>query len=166
MPQLSQQLVDPFGPGVDSYSRMGTVLRNHAHMSRLDWFAQLGRAWTACDDVARHRHLLRAVLKGAARSELDAMMEPHELAAFAELPERLVVWRGCYPSNRAGLSWTLDREVAERHVSRSRYQQRGAFPLLRRANARKDRAILKLDRDESEVIVLNPYGIAETQILP
>jgi hypothetical protein len=164
VPTFSQAR-DPFGPGVDSFSRMQVVLENYPAMKRAKWFAQLGDAWTACDNLSDHRQALRAILGVASRSELDAMMDARELSVLAALPTRLEVWRGCYARNRAGLSWTLDPAVARRHVTLNRYT-RQAVPVLRRGFVRRDRAVLKLDRRESEVIAAHVFGITEEPFLP
>jgi hypothetical protein len=159
MQQLSQPL-NPFGPGVDSFNRIEVVLRNRSVMPALDWFQQLGEAWPSCDGLWRYKVLLRAVLSGAAPEELGAMMTPEELSARAALPERVEVWRGCYSINRTGLSWTLGQEVAAKIVTLNRYRWSG-IPILRRGTVRRDKLVLKLDRQEYEVISPNVRNIIE-----
>jgi len=156
--------VDPFGLGVDSYNRMSTVLGNFGRLDALDWFRQLGDAWSACDNIARSRSVLRELLSSATRAELDAMMKADERAALAALPERFEVWRGCYAINRRGLSWTLDRSVAEGIVALNRYRRLGEVPILRHGYVRRDRVVLKLDRRESEVIAPRVFRITESRL--
>lgn len=154
--------VDPFGPWIDSYNRMETVLQNANRMSRGDWFGQLGEAWTSCDNIGKWRVLLRAVLLRATRDELDRMMTTEEHAALTRLPDRIEVWRGCYAINRSGLSWTTDHDLAARFPRFNRYRRFGDQPLLRRGVALRERAVLKLCRNEQEIIAARVSSITET----
>ncbi len=79
----SDAVIDPSGPGIDSFCRMDAVLHNHRRLPRLEWFEQLGDQWTCCDNLASHRSVLRIILRGASRAELDAMMTLDERAALA-----------------------------------------------------------------------------------
>jgi hypothetical protein len=144
---------------------MAVVLENLTRMPSRDWFVQLGDAWSACDNIWEHRPVLRTLLSYAGRAELDSMMSAEERAALQRLPDRITVWRGCYPINRAGLSWTLDREVATGHTKKNRYSRSDQIPLLRKALVRRDRAVLKLDRNEQEVIVTRAYSIIESKLM-
>lgn len=61
--------------------------------------------------------------------------------------------RGCYASNKRGLSWSLKREVAERFPFVNRYRQTEGRPLLIKASVSKKSVIAsKIDRDEAEII--------------
>jgi hypothetical protein len=42
------------------------------------------------------------------------MMNRAERATYDSLPELLTVYRGCFTHNKEGMSWSLDRKVAEK----------------------------------------------------
>lgn len=153
--------IDPFGPGVDSFTRISVVLQNRANMDRAAWFSQLGDAWSMCDNIAGWRPVLRSILRDASRHDLDLMMNDEERAALAAMPERFEVWRGCYARNRPGLSWTTDSAIAERFVRLNRYRRPGELPVLRRGHTKRERSVLKLDRGECEVITPTVFKITE-----
>lgn len=152
---------DPCGIGVDSYSRMRVVLNNRLHMPRSQWFEQLGQAWDLCDNIAVHRVELRRILSAASVSELQLMMTAEERKKLATLSDKIEIWRGCYAVNRAGLSWTMDRNIAIRFPTLHRYRRDGDRPILRHGFVRRDRAVLKLDRSESEIIASRVFHITE-----
>ena len=130
----------------------------HFRMPRLEWFRLLGEYWDVCDTIARWRPELRRILIAASRVELDAMMEPSERDALSLLPDRITVYRGCYVNNQAGLSWTLNKDVAARFPSMFRYRQRGQA-WLRTGTVRRDRVVLKLGRGEDEIIAPRVHNI-------
>lgn len=158
-------MLDPFGIGVNSYNRMGVVLENRALMPELEWFAQLGSIWVSCDNIASHRAELRTILRKATRAQLDAMMTPEERDALAAMPETIEVWRGCYRVNKNGLSWTTSREVAVQFPLLNRYRRSGDTPLLLSGSVKRSRAVLKLEREESEIIALGVFAIAREEVL-
>jgi hypothetical protein len=83
------------------------------------------------------------------------MMDPEERAALALLPDRLTIYRGCYPVNRPGRSWFLNREIATQIPYKHRYRGPsllGHSPILRTGTVARSRAVLKLDRKEGEII--------------
>jgi hypothetical protein len=160
----TSNIVDPFGMFVDSYSRMAVVLENRPHMDRRAWFKQLGNAWESCDNIARYRVDLRRILQAATRDELDLMMTAKERRGLAALPERVEVWRGCYHVNRSGLSWSLDQATAAKFPTFIRYRRDGDQPILRRGIALRDKVVLKLDRNESEIIAPRVFAITEVAI--
>lgn len=144
---------------------LDTVMSNRDYMPRDAWLKQLGEHWTRCDNVWTHRAELRRVLRSCTREELALLMKPEERALLAELPARVEVWRGCHPRNRAGLSWSLRREVAARFPTLARYRGPfGEMPLLRRGYARRERVILKLDREEAEIVAAIVFGITEFEL--
>jgi hypothetical protein len=143
----------------DSYTRIRTVAL--APVSRPDWFALLGSEWSVCDSIWSARAEIRWRLRTASRAELDLMMEPEERAALARLPERFTVYRGCYQINRAGLSWTTERRVAERFPQLTRYRRSAERPILRIGTVARDRVVLKLDRAEQEIIAAYVHVMRE-----
>ena len=136
----------------DSYRRLDIVMSWYGRVAMPQWFSLLGDSWSVCDNISRWRSTLRTILRRATREELDFMMDANECESLADLPECITVYRGCYPVNRAGLSWTMDRTVAERFPTLNRYRLRDQQPLLRTGTVRRDRIVLKLCRNEREVI--------------
>jgi hypothetical protein len=135
----------------DSYSRLGQVFDMVWHMSVDDWWTLLGRHWSGCDNIAEYRLLIARELRAASRARLNLMMTDDERKAHAALPQMLTVYRGCYAENKNGLSWTLNRGIAERIVTLNRYR-RPAPPLLLTGRVNKADCVLKTDREEEEII--------------
>jgi hypothetical protein len=80
------------------------------------------------------------------------MMGSKEKAALRALPEIISIYRGCYPNNRSGLSWSTDKEIAVGFTLQNRYQQSGQPRLLLESRVKREHAVLILDRDEQEII--------------
>ena len=68
------------------------------------------------------------------------------------MPEVITIYRGCYPNNQSGLSWSTDKEIAAGFTLQNRYQQPGQPRLLLEARIRREHAILLLERNEQEII--------------
>jgi hypothetical protein len=78
---------------------------------------------------------------------------------FAELPDRLDVYRGTVAAEAwpdYGVSWTLDKAVAERFAAGYRCSNRDSTPILMHARRVPKTAIcgVLLDRNEHEVLLL------------
>lgn len=155
----------------DSFDRLSTLVRvwESGRITTDDWLTALGEVWSICDDVGAHAKrlmtktpLLHALHSPALRR---CLMTPDELKAFDALRGEVTIYRGCYRSNRRGLSWSLDRATAERFPSLHRYRQDGQ-PLLIEARASKAEHILavKLDRGEQEVVAWQPRIVSTDQI--
>jgi hypothetical protein len=147
------QIADEQALLASSYTRIDVVMNAMSTVGfGSDWFRLLGEHWSVCDNLWRWRALLRPILADATREHLDAMMTAQEFSALTALPERITVYRGCYRINRSGLSWTVDRNLAERFPRLTRYSRPGDHPLLLTAVVPRERAVLKLDRGEAEII--------------
>jgi hypothetical protein len=134
-------------------------------LSRLEWFALLGEMWIMCDNIWRWRSLLKELLQDASRDQLDAMMDAAEREALAKLPAQITVYRGCYKINRSGLSWTLDRAIAERFPTIIRYWRSDDQPLLLTGTVSRERVVLTHGRGEQEIIAPK-VKIISTELLP
>lgn len=64
----------------------------------------------------------------------------------------LTVYRGVYDVYRNGLSWALSRDVASGFPLVARYMINGGVPMLDTGRVAKVRAVLKLSREEQEII--------------
>ena len=132
-----------------------TGMRNH-------FFRCLGEEWPSCDNIGVAGCYLDRVFKRAKRADLDAMMTEEELAAFHALPTTIPAYRGAYPINAAGFSYTLDNKAAEKFPTFNRYRISGATPLLITVELPKRYCVLKLDRNEQEVVCVNRSAVVIT----
>lgn len=139
----------------DSYQQLPMLMDMLPHLPRPVLFHVLGNYWEGFDNIGHFRLPLAKLLRSASRAELDLMMDIDERAALAAMPDAITVYRGCYGINRRGLSWTTDIKVAAKFPTLMRYRRPGERPLLLRATAYRDRAVVKLGRSESEVIVFD-----------
>jgi len=127
-----------------------------------DWYQLLGEYWSMCDNISRHKGELEYYLEWAfddcesrsRRALLNRMMTARERAIWRGLPDNVTVYRGCYEINRDGLSWSLDRSIAEKFPTLNRYRREGEAPLLLIGVVDKSRIVLKNDRKETEVIAV------------
>jgi hypothetical protein len=155
----------------NSYSRLKNVLDLKPAMRNADWWKVLGEFWSVCDNIsltlAAHEWAEYAIMEYASRRELNWMMGAKERAAWQALPETVTVYRGCYQNNQNGLSWSLNREVAEEFPRLRRYRQDGT-PMLITGTALREDCALKLDHDEDEVICnwVTPTRVDVLEVVP
>ena len=151
----------------NSYDRMGSLLSARKHMQWQVFYKALGLIWTTSDDISNHKLPLYRIFASATRYQLDLMMKPKEKIALNNMPEVITIYRGCYPNNRSGLSWSSDREIAAGFTLQNRYQQPGQPRLLLEARIRRGHAILMLERNEQEIIatkIIRPIKTSELGI--
>lgn len=135
----------------DSYTRLPTLMECYTPGNK-DWFLALGENWSVCDNVRDFKEELRQILSNAPANDVHQMMTQEERKALEQLPDRITIYRGCYAWNRDGLSWSLSKDIAEQFTTLNRYQHEGHKPELITATVNKRRCILKLDREEQEII--------------
>lgn len=136
----------------NSYERLPVVLSLRGKMAAPDWWRLLGEQWTCFDNVAEYKERLRTYLLRANAKNLSAMMTEDEHLELAAMPDVLTVYRGCYQVNADGLSWSLDRKIAAKIPSLSRYRRQNDTPLLLQGKVKKSRAVLMLGRNEQEIV--------------
>jgi len=149
------------------YSRMGVLLASRKFMQWQVFYKALGSIWSISDDITKHRFVLYRVFANATRYQLDLMMEPKEKKSLAVMPDVITVYRGCYPNNRNGLSWSMDKDIAAEFTLQNRYQQPGQKRLLLEARIRRENAVLIFERSEQEIIatkVMRPIKMIELGI--
>ncbi len=128
---------------------MERVLHCAYNMKRAEWLRLLGDEWTGCDRISRYRPELKEVL--GTSGPIREMMAPEENAAYDQLPERVTCYRGCDASCLLGVSWSLDKALANSFPFQNRFYARN--PVLVTAVVRKDRILaVKLDRNETEIV--------------
>lgn len=148
----------------NSYDRARTLWALSWELPVPDWLTLLGDEWSVCDNLWRYRRQFLRILNMASPAELQLMMTTEEREAHARLPERFVAYRGCYPHNRNGLSYTLDKDIAQRFPTLNRYRQEGQDALLVTALTWRDKSVLKLDRNEQEVIAIRRRIVGATPL--
>ena len=124
----------------------------------------LGEEWSVCDNTGACRERLIAVFKSDTRVQVEQMMSDEERAARDALPATVTAWRGCYEHNKRGLSYSLKRDIAAKFPFLARFRDMG-LPVLVTVRMLRSRAVLKLDREEQELIVINPR-IINVELLP
>jgi hypothetical protein len=136
----------------NSYSRLPSMLSLYPSSHQSAWFEVLGEEWSCCDNVGNYRNELGEIFITATRSDFELMMVDDERQTFGTLPDEIIVYRGCYPINIDGLSWSLSKDVAARFPKMARYQRADSQPLLLTGKILKSDCILKLDRREQEIV--------------
>ena len=153
-----------------SYSRLPTLMRLYGTLGpdRSAWFQVLGECWDVCDNIWQFRSQLTRIFESASPDHIALMMTPEEREALDAQPDTIMIYRGCYPWNDAGLSWSLSRDIAEAFPFLMRYCHPGHEAFVDEATANKRHCILKLGREEQEVICWahafqsrHPLGIAQ-----
>lgn len=108
--------------------------------------------WSGCDYYPPSTvTFLMGLKRDPARRQL--MMTDKALAFLQSLPDLVDVWRGCYPANQNGFSWSTQRDVAESFPFLNRYRRVGEPVLLHGQIARADILFACVDRQEFEVVV-------------
>lgn len=94
--------------------------------------------------------LWKRLFRGSRPKRATSIMKPSEWAAYRALPARITAYRAHRPGETDWISYTIDRELAERWV-----KQRGGH--LATYELRKvDCLALFLRRGESEILMLEP----------
>lgn len=145
-----------------SYERLPALLKLWGFMDESDWLTVLGQYWSCCDNIAEHVDGLWDSPIGMRAYPIREMMDEDELAVYENLPDEIIVYRGCYKRNKWGLSWTLEESVARKFPFLTRYYKPEQQAILVKAIAKKSSVIaIKLDRNESELITCRPKHISE-----
>lgn len=142
-----------------STERLPGLLEAAPEITTDNFLTLLGKYWDAMDDIGLHINELRKALFDIHQIEYEplyTMMDPEEVEAFDDLPEDLIVYRGCYENNKFGFSWSLRREVAESFPFLMRYRQTGKPILVTAQIEKSEAAALKLGRQEEEIIMFKP----------
>jgi hypothetical protein len=114
----------------------------------------LGCIWENCDNIGWFLEQILERLENADRSQLDAMMTPDEIKEWRKLPNSITAFRGCSWENAGGMSYSLNEEIAARFPFLVRYYTEE--PILLKAKINKRFSVLKLGRNEFEIILTKP----------
>ena len=113
-----------------------------------EYWELLSEIWLASDNVWQNLEDWKVLLTSR-RSHREEMMHVGEQAFLSNLKHTVTIYRGCMKDlNEGGLSWTLDRSIAESYAERI---GEGGIVLQRKIN--KPEIVAYLDgREESEII--------------
>ena len=137
----------------DTYTSLPMILSLRGVLSDNEIFTLLGERWSNFDNVTVNLPVLGPFLMRASREQLDLMMSKEEKLALDELPKSIEIFRYCYEINRHGICWSTAQSVAEEFHTYGRYTIKGEQPFVLRATVSKEFVFMKLDRDESEIVV-------------
>ncbi|WP_197080912.1 hypothetical protein [Gordoniibacillus kamchatkensis] len=87
-------------------------------------------------------------------------MKPSELTEFHKLPEVIIAYRAHRPCETDWISYTLDRNIAERFALERKVDHIAQYQLRKR-----DVLALFLRRGEQEIIMLDPKKAGRPQYL-
>ena len=144
----------------DASEGLPDLLRVAADMEPGDRLRLLGELWPGFDRICVHLEPLLSMIRTSVadpETVIPELMTTVERVAFDALPDHITVFRGCGMINKAGCSWTLDRDIATKVPFMSAYP--ADQPILLTAIIPKHRAAaLKLERFGREVIV---FGLSD-----
>lgn len=142
-----------------SYELLPELLDLYGTRAKASWFRLLGQNWSSCDNVGLYAKFLDPIFNAAQPHEIHAMMTAKERKAWGALPNEVVAYRGCYQVNRVGFSYSLNEETARKFPNLQRYKLPGHIPILRKVRLPKTEVVLKLDRNEEEVIAISRHTV-------
>lgn len=125
-------------------------------MTDEELWTHAGEVWTDSENIWQYADQW-AVLFKCGRPKREFFMNEEERKVFASLPERIKVYRGACKLNKWGISWTLNREVAEGFAPRaldfsSAGKRRGKVG--ERTIKKSDVIAHKTERKEAEIVTL------------
>jgi hypothetical protein len=129
-----------------------------------EYWSLVGAVWVNSENIFQNLRRWRRVWCSR-EPGLEACMDDKERAALADLPDWFRLWRGtAHERSVRGLSWTTDREKAERFARRLAIKTK---PLLAAGIvAKKDVKAVFLGRGESEVVSLSVRIEKVTPVAP
>ena len=152
----------------NSYSRAGVLVKFYPRCNRLglldEYFRLAGGEWSGCDNLGVYQLEFRLIFQSNP-GRWPLLMSENDRAVWSALPDIVDLFRGCGPGNRMGLSWSLDRAVAEKFPQYVRYRQQE--PSVLHARVKKADVVAYFsERDESEVVafVTEADVVAETKL--
>ena len=152
----------------NSYSRLPRLIDMQWQMDGEDWLLMLGEMWSGFDNIAQYVDDLQETPFADAFENPEScrhlLMTAEEADTLDRLPHEITISRGCYAHNKWGLSWSLSRKAAERHVTLNRYRQDGQALLVKATIKKANVIALKLDREEQEIVALRPRHLSTRHI--
>lgn len=119
----------------------------HKKVSDQEYWDLLGSIWIDSENIWETRLSWYQYLFFAERKGKHMFMAEEDRAFFEALPERFEIYRGCSKRSEDGLSWTVDRKIAEFFTKR----HRGGYVISKTVN-KKDCFAYTNQREEKEII--------------
>lgn len=133
-------------------------------MDEVIFWPALHSAWSGFDLIP-HRQFAR-VFKDYKDSWSENHLAPEDASTYKALPDNITVFRGQDATAKVGLSWTLDRKVAEEFAR----GHRGIFnrnPVVIEAVVSKaDIAGVYGERGESEIVLFSATAAKRRRMVP
>jgi hypothetical protein len=155
-----------FGIGVESETRALHIL-NHLHLAAPKVVRPVfQRAWPCCDNTWQLQDQIVSLLRQSSTISLaSSYMSADNKEFYTSLQDEMTIYRGCMAGRELGISWTLDKEVAERFAHGHR-GSRVPNPVIAQATISKDNICsVFTSRREAEVVV-EPSALKDIQIYP
>jgi len=119
------------------------------HLTDDQYWRYLGDVWGDSENIWQNFEIWLELFQEC-RTQTTQFMDKTEQAGFKKLPEVLTIYRGYLPrKNRDGLSWTLDRSVADWFARR--YGQKGK--VAKRVVRKSDVFAYITGRKEEEIVI-------------
>jgi len=150
-----------YGIGVNSFNRFQAFLEILPMLKGKAYWQTLRNAYQSSDNLYGFRGLVRAAFSRP-EPHRESLMTKKERNRLHELPERFTIYRAMtreeFRSGKFGVSWTLNREIAEFFATQ--YQRNIATKhkenIIHKLEISKANAVaLFEDRNEFEIIYLN-----------
>jgi hypothetical protein len=130
--------------------RLNAFLDIEKKLTGNEYWKMLGEIWTDSENIYQNLFLWKKLL-GANRKGRCYFMDEDDREKFRALPNEIVVYRGCEPRNRDGLSYTTDRAKAE-WFSR-RLNKRGDDIVIEKLIKKADAFAFLGGRGENEIVL-------------
>jgi hypothetical protein len=149
-----------FGIGCNSFNRFETFLSIADNLKGENYWYALRNAYTLSDNLYKYRN---SVKQAFLKNEPDrfSLMEKSELKQLESLAETFTIYRAMtkteLDSLQFGVSWTLERKIAEffANTYRRNFDTANHEKVIHRIGVKKERVIaLFNDRKESEIIFI------------
>jgi hypothetical protein len=128
-------------------------------MSDTEYSAYLRPVWMDTENPHQHLSLCVSLFRSS-RLDPEGLMSDEDRRAFKELPGTMRIYRGHRPDkkNSDGISWTLDRDVAEKLGGRRGSVMANDETEIRDLTIEKSNAVAYFDgRREQEIIYLGDF---------
>lgn len=132
--------------------------------SSAKFWTGLHHVWSVFDAIPHARYA--QMFRKHGRKWNVAFMSEAQQAIYKGLPDRVTVYRGQNADAPIGLSWTLDRAVAEGFARGHRGAVRSAPVIIQASVHKSDIASVQWERQEQEIVVFRPECADRKQFEP
>lgn len=148
-----------FGALCDSYGRFERFTEIATKLKGENYWHGLSGAYQFSDDLFPYKKEVKLAFRSK-KPKRKCLMTPKEQGFLRNLPQRIVIYRGMteqeYESGDLGVSWTLNRSVAEKFATK--------YP-RNHATAHLKKMVHKITIDKKEVIAFFNEERSEEEII-